>query len=214
MKMMGNLYGNDHPLDLTLFSPSDGAKSDKYSEDWGNQWLTNLNEVISPGDVSWMPETIGWQLLAATTTLALILIIWQRWRSWLFDAYRREAINNLQSLRSQIEKLKPHPGPIVLAAIDSLQILPTLLRRSALNAYARESVIPMTGPAWVEFLNKTELNAKTKQPVFSSSSQNLLHIMSYCSSEKLSGEDLSNIYRLLDEAEVWLRCHKRGLPGK
>ncbi|MEM6887418.1 MAG: DUF4381 domain-containing protein [Pseudomonadota bacterium] len=96
-----------------------------------------LEEVPQPPPVALTPQTPGWIVIGviATALLAAFAIwLWQRWQS---NAYRRAAVASL------------------IAAGDDATEIATILRRTALSAYPRSVIVPLTGDDWLAFLDRT-----------------------------------------------------------
>ena len=105
-------------------------------EDFGNPWMSNLEEIQIPQRISFTPETIGWYLLAGGLVLILLWLAWRGWRRWRANAYRRRALEEL-------------------TVIESPARLSELLKRVALAAYPRTNVAGLYGEAWLGFLDRT-----------------------------------------------------------
>lgn len=103
-------------------------------EDFGNPWMSNLEEIQLPPRIPFTPETIGWYLLAGGLVLLLIWLVWRIRKRWRANAYRRAALRELEE-------------------IDSPRAVPELLKRVALVAYPRAEVAQLTGEAWLGFLD-------------------------------------------------------------
>ena len=109
--------------------------------------LRSLHDIAVPAPVSWMPQTWGWAALAvllAAFLLALLLRAYLRYRR---NAYRREALQEL----GQIETAMRDParrGP-------AIRSLAELLKRTALAAWPRGSVAPLSGSGWAQFLERS-----------------------------------------------------------
>lgn len=109
-------------------------------EIFGNYTLGEFVEVVSPGGVSWLPQTVGWYWLGAALLVLLARYGWRRLRRWHRNRYRREAAQRLaQVARSAPERL---PGE-----------LNSLLKLAAMAGFGRETVARLDGAAWVDFLN-------------------------------------------------------------
>lgn len=114
-----------------------GSNKPDLPEEFGNPWMSNLEEIELPEKVPFSPETIGWYFLAGLLGVALLWVAWRFWRKWQSNAYRREAMTEL----GEIEATPEH--------------LPELLKRVALAAYPRVQVAELSGDAWLGFLDGT-----------------------------------------------------------
>ncbi|MEM6657851.1 MAG: DUF4381 domain-containing protein [Pseudomonadota bacterium] len=96
-----------------------------------------LNEVPAPPPVAMTPQTPGWFILAL---LFVVMAGWLGiglWRHWRSNAYRRAAL-----------------AALTAAGDDAVEIA-TILRRTALVAYPRAEIVPLSGEAWLNFLDQT-----------------------------------------------------------
>lgn len=97
------------------------------------QALEKLHDIWQPPPASWMPVTPAWYVLAALVGALLLWSAWRGYRRWNANAYRRAALDELTQ--------------IPVAAFD------TLLKRTALAAWPRETVAPLSGVEWLAFLD-------------------------------------------------------------
>ncbi|VAW79270.1 FIG00657500: hypothetical protein [hydrothermal vent metagenome] len=88
------------------------------------------------------PPAPGWWLLAL---LVLVLALWAVAR--LLSIWRRQRLK--QRILGELDKLA------VVASADLATQVSTLLRRIALMYFQRSEVAPLTGSAWLAFLDKT-----------------------------------------------------------
>ncbi|EMB13270.1 DUF4381 domain-containing protein [Rhodopirellula europaea] len=95
--------------------------------------LDRLNDIVVPAPVSWWPLAPGWYVLLAGLLAAITWLVWKNWRTWKSNAYRREAIHELESANTA-------------GAISGL------LRRTALKTHSRSELAQMTGDRWPEWL--------------------------------------------------------------
>jgi hypothetical protein len=109
------------------------------TEEFGNPWMANLREIAPPEPVSMLPQAPGWYLLAGLLATGLLWLLWRAYMRWRVNAYRREALKELNAIE----------GASAIAA------LPSLLKRTALAAYPRERVASLTGDRWLSFLDGT-----------------------------------------------------------
>jgi hypothetical protein len=108
------------------------------TERFGSDRMWGLKELPLPESISWFPATPGWLVIAALALAATFWVGWRLRRLWLQAAYRREALERLEAIER---------GAL---AIDEL---PGILRKAALEAFAREEVAALRGPEWVAWLN-------------------------------------------------------------
>lgn len=99
--------------------------------------LDLLHDVVTPPPVPWWPPTPGWAVVLAVLALAVLALLLQAFIHWQQNRYRREALHLLED-------------PATVPAQ-----WPALLKRTALTAWPRGEVAPLTGTAWLEFLDRT-----------------------------------------------------------
>ena len=108
---------------------------------FGNYALRDFFEVISPDNISWLPQTAGWRWLAVGLLLLALRYAWRTLRHWYRNRYRREAIKRLQEVSKNCD------------SPDFLTDLNRVLKITAVVAYSREQVARLSGEHWVNFLN-------------------------------------------------------------
>jgi hypothetical protein len=126
-------------------------------EDFGNEWMSNLEEIGVPDPVPFTPQTAGWYLLAGLLAIGAVWLAWRFFKKWRKNAYRREALHEL----AEIEGLLAGDG----SQGEALQSLPELLKRVALVAYPRARVAELSGEAWLGFLDGTVGSTEFSQGV-------------------------------------------------
>jgi len=156
-------------------------------EDFGNPWMSNLEEIELPERVSFTPETIGWYLLAGVLVLLLLWLGWRFWKRWQADAYRREALRELGEIETAPERL------------------PELLKRVALVAYPRTEVAELSGDAWLGFLDGTLGTTEFTQGV-----GRLLPEVAY-GTDPVGAMDSGKRKDLFELARRWIRRHNQGV---
>ncbi|MFG0264491.1 MAG: DUF4381 domain-containing protein [Rhodopirellula sp. JB055] len=97
--------------------------------------LDRLNDIVVPTPVPWWPLAPGWYVLSAILLTAGVWLAWKNWQNWKVNAYRREAIRELESANTA-------------GAISEL------LRRTALATTSRSKLAAMTGDRWPEWLSE------------------------------------------------------------
>ncbi|GAB2649201.1 DUF4381 domain-containing protein [Vibrio panuliri] len=60
--------------------------------------LRELHDVTVPESVSWLPQTIGWKLLAVILVVILLVLLAKLVRRWWINRYRQEALISLSQL--------------------------------------------------------------------------------------------------------------------
>ena len=143
--------------------------------------LQDLNPIIVPEPVGWLPLAPGWIVLGVIFGVLLAVLAWKRWLKWRGQRYRREALREL-------------------GAMPELDRLPGLLKRTALSAWPREEVAALSGPAWHRFLDDS-----AGLETFSDGLGQRLDQLAYGSS-KLAADDEA---ALRAAARDWLRLHRR-----
>lgn len=149
--------------------------------------LQNLNDIVMPAAVPWWPPAPGWYVLAM---IVLLLVSWlglRAIRHWNGNRYRREALRELQRIRS---------------ATQAAPELPVLLKRTALSAWPRTEVAALSSADWHRFLDQSASMAR-----FCSGQGETLDRLSYAASGRhgLSEADLNAVF---EAAETWLRKHR------
>jgi hypothetical protein len=114
---------------------STDAQKPDLPEDFGNPWMSNLEEIELAEPVPFTPETIGWYLLAGIVVAVLAGLAWRTWRRWRKNAYRRTALRKLDEIE--------------------IQDLPELLKRVALATFPRAEVADLSGDRWLRFLDSS-----------------------------------------------------------
>ena len=162
-------------------------------EEFGNPWMSNLQEIELPESVPFTPEAVGWYALAGLLLLGLLWIACRLWRRWREGAYRREAQRELSELANLTRGTSTRSR--------ALQGLPVLLKRVALVAYPRTEVARLSGDAWLGFLD--EASGSTD---FTRGVGRLLPVLAYdvASASRITEAEASGLFSL---AGRWIRGH-------
>jgi len=107
------------------------------------QLAQQLHDIVLPAPVALVPETVGWLILAGWVLAVAAIVAAHALLRWHRNRYRREAEAALARIEGRLEA-----DPGALAAVG------TLLKRTAMTAYAREQVASLHGGAWAAFLRE------------------------------------------------------------
>jgi hypothetical protein len=157
--------------------------------------LAQLADVTAPPQVSWMPQTWGWALLAA---LVLAGVIWSvvRWRRQrAANRYRIEALAALARL--EVALSDPASRGEALAAI------PPLIKRTALAVWPRSDVASLSGDAWLAFLGRH--HAGDAPPGIAG---RLLADAEYRSTASLAAMPIEDARACVRTARLWIERHR------
>lgn len=108
--------------------------------------LAALHPLREPPPVDWWPPAPGWWLLLGLLLVAIGILVWFLRRRYRARAYRRQALAQLESLRSRYRENGDTRA--YLAATNAV------LKSAALIAYPRRAVAASSGPRWLDFLNR------------------------------------------------------------
>lgn len=152
-------------------------------------------EIVVPPEISYEPKTVGWYLLAALFLGLLGYSIVRQVRRYEKNAYRRRALRELRSLRTRAPSDRK----------QALHELPRLLKRTALSVFPRKDVAPLSGSAWLAFLERQAPGALS--PEARAGIRTLL---------LSSADDVpqSRDSELFKSVERWLRQHSTDARGK
>jgi hypothetical protein len=156
--------------------------------------LQNLNDIVLPATVGWWPLASGWYILFGLILITLTWFGYRSIRSWIYNRYRRAALNELQLLENRINNPDERDA--------NLRQIPVLLKRTALSVYPRTEVASLSGKDWFQFLNST-----VKKPSFSEATANTLNSVSYSTGE-LSDVNSQATAALINASRSWLKHHQ------
>ena len=150
--------------------------------------LAQLHDIQLPDPVSWWPLANSiWAVIVGVLGV-IVGLTWYYWVRHQNNRYRREALALLQPTLAQ------HPEPAA-----KLMALNHLLKQVAITHYGRQRVAPLTGQAWIDFLQETAIYID--QP------DNLADLMaaSY-QTQPISAEQLAGV---IDYAQAWMKGHHK-----
>jgi hypothetical protein len=142
--------------------------------------LNRLHDIVVPAPLSlWWPLAPGWWVVITLVILLGGIIGYILWKKWQANAYRRAAVKELNQM-------------------TDVNLLPQLLKRTALSVYPRETVAALTGEKWIAFLN-----ASASRAIFTKSIGEKLLSLSYQPHEMNETEKQD----VLTAAEKWIMGH-------
>ncbi|MDM9646782.1 DUF4381 domain-containing protein [Rhizobium sp. S163] len=106
--------------------------------------LRSMRDIVTPTPVSWLPQTWGWGMLAGVILALLATWVFIALRRYRRNAYRREALRILETIQTDMAAPERRS--------DGVRRISELLKRTALAAWPRQSVAPITGDRWTAFL--------------------------------------------------------------
>ena len=161
-----------------------------FAKPWGNYLLEKIVETQAPENISWLPQTLGWKILASVALLLLTRKVYTIYRNYKRNAYRREALTWLEQCQQTDN-------------FDLYKQLPTLLRKTALSAFKRTEISQLTGSQWERWLDK-----QCQQTSFVSSCPNVLHQLAYMPI-KPNTFNADQYQVLLAQITLWIKHHRR-----
>lgn len=155
--------------------------------------LANLHDILEPPPVPWWPPAPGWYAVAALALIVASVLTWRGWRRWRANRYRRLALLELAQLQERAEDTGREAA---------LRTLPALVKRTALAAFPRQEVAPLSGEAWLRFLSRTG-----ETEAFTRGAGRLLEAVAYepSATTTLQTEEISALFQAV---RLWIRHHK------
>ena len=161
-----------------------------------NVSIARLADPVLPAPVSWMPQTLGWQIVAGLLLLALAWLLWRFARRWVRNRYRREALAEWRQLEAAWQR-QPDKTSSVLVA------LPVLIKRCALSAWPRAQVAALNGQGWVDFLEAHAGHATHGARALAP----LVRQLQYQRVDELAQVPADDVRVLLDASRQWIEGH-------
>ncbi|WP_168794069.1 DUF4381 domain-containing protein [Paraburkholderia aromaticivorans] len=162
----------------------------------GSPQLQGLQELPLPEPVSYVPQTIGWVLVAIVLPALVLLALWAAWRRYERQRYRRNALQELAGIEASLAAGQADP----LQRAATLAAIPRLLKRTSLEVAPREQVAALTGEAWLAFLQRT-------RGCFDAHTGPLLTLASYAPPEQVARLSQDDAAALIRHARDWIEHH-------
>lgn len=147
--------------------------------------LDRLNDFVLPEPVGLIPLAPVWKFVIAMAMVWLATWIWLRIARYIGNAYRRDAIGELDAITADGDLVK----------------LNELLKRTAMMAYGRDAVASLYGDRWLTFLKSV------------SRSNIDIAVLGDCSSKMstpVSSEEIDQIFKF---ARDWIHHHQTETPA-
>jgi hypothetical protein len=158
-------------------------------EQVGNYMLRGLDELNLPEQISYLPIAPGWRIMLGVLLILLIYRVYKLGCRYWNNRYRRSA---LQWLDTTLRKKGPQ------AVLCSL---PAILKATALQTYPRDLVAPLSGEAWLQFLD-----AHYEGPSFATDGR-ALATLAYVAADDFKLNDLQTDL-LINMSRMWIKQHK------
>lgn len=184
-----------------------------FEKPWGNYLLDKIVETTSPDSISFFPQTIAWKIIAIILITLIIKKVYQSWKTYQSNAYRREALAWLAQCSLKNEK--------------HIRQLPALLRKTALLANqmsinenstsARErhqEITQLSGPSWAAWLDKqcakNEFSSEKQTSTYPNlSNECLLAQLPYARELDVNNSEFNNaLKQLCQQISVWIQYHQ------
>ncbi|MEM8561415.1 MAG: DUF4381 domain-containing protein [Pseudomonadota bacterium] len=149
--------------------------------------LAALHPLREPLPIGWWPPAPGWWVLALLCLLGVLFLSWWLRKRYTASAYRRQALSELNSLKSQYLENADVRG--------YLTDMNALLKSAALIAYPRRQVAASSGIQWLNFLNTSTAGDNPFPAEFVSSAYRL----------QLEEIDIEQIHQA---ATHWIKHHR------
>ena len=162
-------------------------KAPPVPEVFGNYALKEFSEIVYPPDISWMPQTLGWKIIALGLLIFLSYYLSQKLRSYYHNRYRREGLARLKNAQLNGNSQ------------DLIRQLNHLLKLVAMTAYPRVEVASLSGQSWSAFLNK-----QCAEPVFTRQQEDILGTGSY----RQIVLDEQSAQDLIHASLAWISSHR------
>lgn len=189
-----------------------------FEKPWGNYLLEAIVETKAPDMISFWPQTIAWQLLFIFLIMLILKKVYQSWKNYQANAYRREALAWLAQCSLSNE--------------DDIRQLPALLRKTALlaNEVSRQNgnnskvfttgsnrhqeITELSGQSWATWLDnhcgKSQFSKAGESLTYSPlTCPNLLAQLAYIPQLDLNDSEFNvAVKQLCQQITLWIQFHQ------
>jgi len=138
-----------------------------------------LGSIIEAEPVAFSFDTLGWKILFVILAFFISWLLFRFYKSYQKNAYRREAIKNINHLKTSLSSNK----------VELVSKVMFQLKQTALQTYSRKEVAALKGEEWLQFLDhKANLNyfsannSTISEAIYKGSLGSSLNIESFLSS--------------------------------
>lgn len=125
--------------------------------------LSQLADIHLPGVISFWPPAPGWWVLAALVLLGLALLARQLYRQWQQEQRVKRVLAELAQAYQVYQQASADTLHKNQAGLSLLYAINSLLKRVALVQHADVEVAPLSGLAWLQFLDQRGNNTDFTQ---------------------------------------------------
>lgn len=150
--------------------------------------VAGLIDIPLPEPVSLFPATWTSRIVIVLLVVGIVVAAWRLLHRFRANRYRRTAL-------AELDRLQQMSGAVQDGMAASLALL---VRRTALDAFPRETIAPLAGAGWLAFLDRSYGGHE-----FSEGAGRLLVSAPY----RRSTEGAGDLQSLQDLVRRWIRGH-------
>ena len=152
---------------------------------------SEIQDIITPDQVSFWPPQPGWYAVCIVLILVLVFLIIKIIQNKKRNAYRHSAILTIDNI------------PENTAIEATIMEINTILKACALKAFPRDKIANLSGKVWIEFLIKSSKNIH-----FNDIHKKMLSIGPYqkISQTAYRPEDVSGFIAI---SKQWIKTHRK-----
>ncbi|WP_375778738.1 DUF4381 domain-containing protein [Bradyrhizobium sp. ma5] len=150
--------------------------------------MAGLIDIPLPQPVSLLPATWASRIAILLVAAGIVVAAWRLLHRFRANRYRRAAL-------AELDRLQQMPSAVQDGMAASLALL---VRRTALDAFPRETIAPLVGAPWLAFLDRSYGGHE-----FSEGAGRLLANASY----GRTTADADELRSLQDLVRRWIRGH-------